>query len=259
MENLKLYNIGRAVPDSAKKEIKAGRLKGKTDINPMWRIKVLTEMFGPCGIGWWYDITEKIILDDPETRQKAAFVDILLFYKDPATGEVSHGIPGTGGASFVSKESNGFYVSDECFKMALTDAISVSAKALGIGADVYYEKDKTKYDAQPKGGSFTPVNEANTQETKDLPQEWNYVRQTSGHISPQLFAAVQEQYDAAITAAKYLIAAVTDADSANEQSKKLKDIQHALTSERDVGVLWNRHIKSLGLIYDNVLKAYTPK
>ena len=72
-------------------------------------------------------------------------------------------------------------------------------------------------------------------------------------------AATQEKYEAAITAAKYLIAAVTDADSANEQSKKLKDIQHALTSERDVGVLWNRHIKSLGLIYDNVLKAYTPK
>ena len=72
-------------------------------------------------------------------------------------------------------------------------------------------------------------------------------------------AATQEKYEAAITAAKYLIAAVTDADSANVQSLKLKDIQHALTSERDVGILWNRHIKSLGLIYDNVLKAYTPK
>lgn len=71
--------------------------------------------------------------------------------------------------------------------------------------------------------------------------------------------AAQEKYEAAITAAKYLIAAVKDADSANEQSLRLKEIQHALTSERDVGVLWNRHIKSLGLIYDNVLKAYTPK
>lgn len=36
-------------------------------------------------------------------------------------------------------------MSDECFKMALTDAISVAAKAIGIGADVYWEKDKTKY------------------------------------------------------------------------------------------------------------------
>lgn len=71
-------------------------------------------------------------------------------------------------------------------------------------------------------------------------------------------AAAQEKYEAAITAAKYIIAAVTDADSANEQSLKLKDIQHAMTSERDIGLMWNRHIKGLGLIYDKILKAYTP-
>lgn len=60
-------------------------------------------------------------------------------------GKVSMPIPGTGGASFLSQERNGPYLSDECFKMALTDAISVAAKALGIGADVYYTKDRDKY------------------------------------------------------------------------------------------------------------------
>lgn len=145
MDNLRLYEQGREVPDEAKKSISAGRLKGKTDINPMWRIKKLTEMFGACGVGWWYDITNKQIVFDEITNQKAAFVDILLYYKDPLTDEVSHGIPGTGGASFVAKELNGAYMSDECFKMALTDAISVAAKALGIGADVYFDKDTTKY------------------------------------------------------------------------------------------------------------------
>lgn len=30
--------------------------------------------------------------------------------------------------------------------MALTDALSVACKALGIAADVYWDKDKTKYD-----------------------------------------------------------------------------------------------------------------
>jgi hypothetical protein len=38
--------------------------------------------------------------------------------------------------------------------MALTDAISVACKALGMGADVYFEKDRTKYEQpvqeQPK-------------------------------------------------------------------------------------------------------------
>lgn len=148
MDNMHLYELGREVPDNAKKPIAAGRLKGMTDINPMWRIKRLTEMFGACGIGWWYEITHKEIVHDDYTKQKAAFVDIKLYYVDPETGHTSQGIFGTGGSSFVAQEKNGPYMSDECFKMALTDAISVAAKALGIGADVYFDKDRTKYNAE---------------------------------------------------------------------------------------------------------------
>lgn len=148
MDNMKLYEMGRSVPDNAKKPINAGRLKGMTDINPMWRIKRLTEMFGACGVGWWYEVTHKEIVHDDYSKQKAAFVDIKLYYIDPESGHPSHGIYGTGGASFVAQEKNGAYMSDECFKMALTDAISVAAKALGIGADVYFDKDRTKYNAE---------------------------------------------------------------------------------------------------------------
>lgn len=146
MNNMKFYDYGRSVPEVAMKPINAGRLKGMSDINPMWRIKTLTEMFGPCGIGWWYDIIDKRLEHDPITKQTAAFVEIKLYYIDPDNGAVSHGIPGTGGASFVAQERNGPYMSDECFKMALTDAISVAAKALGLAADVYFAKDRTKYD-----------------------------------------------------------------------------------------------------------------
>ena len=51
-------------------------------------------------------------------------------------------------------ESKGAYVSDECYKMALTDALSVAMKALGVAADVYFEAGKdiigidSKYGAQ---------------------------------------------------------------------------------------------------------------
>ena len=145
MKNMDVYNKVRTVPSEALKPIAAGRLKGFSDINPMWRIKVLTETFGACGIGWWYEITDKRLVPDETTHQVAAFMDILLYYKNPETGEVSHGIPGTGGSVFVAQESKGAYMSDECFKMALTDAISVAAKALGVAADVYYAKDRSKY------------------------------------------------------------------------------------------------------------------
>ncbi len=150
MENMTFYDYARRVPECALKPITAGRLKGMSDINPMWRIKVLTEMFGPCGIGWWFDVTDKRLEHDPITKQTAAFVDIKLYYKDPETGAESHGIPGTGGASFVAQERNGAYMSDECYKMALTDAISVAAKSLGVAADVYFAKDRTKYDSIPQ-------------------------------------------------------------------------------------------------------------
>ena len=150
MENMKIYDAVRTVPTNAQKTISAGRLKGMTDINPMWRISKLTEIFGPCGIGWWYEITDKRIVNDEITKQSAAFIDILLFYVDPESGAISHGIPGTGGSSFVAQERNGPYLSDECFKMAMTDAISVAAKAIGVGADVYWSAGRSKYSENAK-------------------------------------------------------------------------------------------------------------
>lgn len=139
---LALYNKARSVPDSAKKPISAGRLKNMTDINPMWRIKKLTEMFGPVGFGWKYVITKKElveVINNYGKKEIKSFVDIDLFYK--YEGEWSEAIPGTGGSTFLAQENSGSYVSDECYKMALTDAISVACKAIGIGADVYWAAD----------------------------------------------------------------------------------------------------------------------
>ena len=150
MDNMRIYDAGRTVPQEAQKPIEAGRLKGKTDINPMWRIKRLTELFGPCGVGWWYEVNGREIVRDETTNSAAAFVHIRLFYMDPETGEASHGIPGTGGAAFVAQERGGAYLSDEAYKMALTDALSVACKALGIGADIYFAADRTKYTAAKK-------------------------------------------------------------------------------------------------------------
>ena len=140
-ENLKIYNAVRVVPTEAKRSITGGRLKGKTEINPMWRIKTLTDQFGPCGIGWYYEVTKQWL--EPSGTEVAAFVNINLYIK--VAGEWSKPIPGAGGAMFVEIQKSGEYVSDECYKMATTDAISVACKQLGIGADVYWDADKTKY------------------------------------------------------------------------------------------------------------------
>ena len=112
-----------------------------TDISSMWRIKVMTEQFGACGIGWKYDIVKQ--WTEPVCDgQIAAFCSINLFIK---IGEMwSEPIPGTGGNMMIVKERSGLRADDECYKKALTDAISVACKALGIGADVYWSRD-SKY------------------------------------------------------------------------------------------------------------------
>lgn len=146
-ENLRFYEQLRSVPAHALKTIRAGRLKDMSDINPVWRIKAITEAFGPCGIGWKYVITKQ--WQETYGQEVKAFCNIDLFIK--VNGEWSDAIPGTGGSSLVALERNGVYVSDEAYKMALTDALSVAMKAIGVAADVYFSKDKegqfdTKYD-----------------------------------------------------------------------------------------------------------------
>ena len=153
--NLSIYERVRSVPKEAKKEIEAGRLKGKNDINPMWRIKKLTEVFGPVGFGWYTEIV-RTWTEASESGEMAVFVDINLFVKKD--GEWSKPIYGNGGNRLIANEKkyeNGQqvyvpFLDDDAYKKAYTDAISVAAKALGIGADVYFEKDITKYDSQPQ-------------------------------------------------------------------------------------------------------------
>lgn len=141
-DNMKIYNAVREVPKEAQKAIGAGRLRGMTDINPMWRIQTLTEQFGAVGTGWYYDIVN-FWTEPGANDEMCANVIINLYVKND--GEWSKPIVGIGGSKYITTESKGLYTSDEAFKMALTDAISVACKALGIGADVYWSAGRTKY------------------------------------------------------------------------------------------------------------------
>lgn len=144
-KNLELYNAVREVPAEAQRKIEAGRLRGKTDVNPMWRIKKLTEQFGPCGFGWYPEILGQW-LEQGNDGEVVANVRIHLYVK--MGGEWSKPIEGIGGAMFISKEKGGLYTDDDAYKKAYTDAISVACKALGVAANVYWEKDPTKYSAR---------------------------------------------------------------------------------------------------------------
>lgn len=214
--NLKLYNAVRSVPQGAQKTIRGGRLKGMTDINPMWRIKCLTEQFGVCGIGWYYEITDKWLETSMASDEISANVAINLYIKHD--GEWSKPIQGVGGKLFVSQEKGGIYTNDECYKMALTDAISVACKALGIGADVYWDSDNTKYNDSKK------ENPDNVKERIKERETWRYkvltLAQSKGITAQELARDYGLNENTTVDRFKEVLKDLEDGE--NEESKQQK-------------------------------------
>ena len=143
MNATEIYDkLSRPDPDALKK-ITGGRLSGKTDINPQWRYRAMTEQFGLIGFGWKY-IVDRQWTETGYGGEVMAFVNISVYVK--VDGEWSEAIPGSGGSMLVAKESKGLYNSDEAYKMATTDALGVALKFLGVASAIYAGQwDGTKY------------------------------------------------------------------------------------------------------------------
>lgn len=154
------YNAVKTVPQSALKIIDFGKLKGKYDISPQWRWEILTEVYGMCGVGWYFDIvdTKEVLVE--ATGETMLYVKVNLYIRDGE--EWSKPIPGYGGDFLIYKDKNGYHGNDEAFKMAVTDALGTAAKMIGVGADVYRGLQDTKINAaaekERKEKEFDPHN-----------------------------------------------------------------------------------------------------
>ena len=131
-------------PKEALRTIDFGKLKNKTDINPQWRIEALTDVFGLCGVGWYYEIMAIDYQDVQATGEKMVYVTVGIHVKQE-DGTWSAPIIGIGGDFTIIKDKNGIHGNDEAFQMALTDAIGKAAKCLGIANDIYRGKYDSKY------------------------------------------------------------------------------------------------------------------
>lgn len=140
MDNMAIYEQVRSVPKEAQKQFNNGRFSG-TDINPMWRIEKLTDVYGACGEGWYIEPLSH--WSEQAGNETCVFVEINLYVKNG--DEWSKPIFGTGGSKILQDSKKGLYVNDEAYKMATTDAISVACKHLGFGADIYWGRSDTKY------------------------------------------------------------------------------------------------------------------
>lgn len=129
-------------PASALREIKGGRIAGMTDINPQWRYKAMTEVYGECGVGWKWQVVK--VWTEPGTQAGEVFafvhVEVCTNKGNGAPGDASiwsDPVPGIGGAMLIAKEKGGLFCNDDAFKMATTDALSVALKFLGVGSLIY--------------------------------------------------------------------------------------------------------------------------
>jgi len=142
-------------PATALKQIKGGRLQGMTDINPQWRYRAMTETFGPCGFGWVYTI-DRLWTEKGVGEEVMAFAQVSL--KVRSLSQWSEPIVGIGGSALIALEKAGPKASDECYKMAITDAMSVAMKMLGVGADIYMGRwDGAKYKDEAPEPKAEPV------------------------------------------------------------------------------------------------------
>lgn len=195
--SLEIWDKCKRVPPEYLKTIDAGRLKGKSDINPQWRLKVLTEIFGPCGIGWWYTIDK--LWTETGDGEVLTFATISLYYV--LDGKTSAPIPGIGGSGLVRKEKTGSYNNDEAYKMAVTDAISVACKALGVGADVYEGKwDGSKYREKIEPSSLLDTALKMIEQAKTPEEAINIETRAAGSnkFKPEELKAISEAVNAKI-------------------------------------------------------------
>ena len=76
----------------------------------------------------------------------------------------------------------------------------------------------------------------------------------SANLAPQ-----KAQYDAAIKEARKVCEAVNKPEDVNDAAGKLKEIQHALTSEKEATAMLKARLAELGIVWDKAAKRYAYK
>lgn len=107
-----------------------------TDINPTYRMAVMTEEFGPCGIGWGWIIEDR--WSECIAGNQVAFVQLCIWYRLPGEDKVYTTGPQIGGTEYGRAP-------DEAYKMAVTDAMGKCMTSLGLSADIYMRQYDSKY------------------------------------------------------------------------------------------------------------------
>lgn len=154
-DNMKLWDsVCETDPKTTKHINQRG---GFTAIDAYSQIQKATEIFGPVGVGWGWHI------EDVKELGGMAVVDLHFWH---GTKDMTGGFGVIGQAALMQGKRGDQYPDNDCFKKAVTDAITKGLSYLGFNADVFLGKfDDNKYVAEMRA-KF-----ANEKPPADKPQD----------------------------------------------------------------------------------------
>jgi len=150
--NISLWESVQKTEESATRPILIGPMKGKVSIDGLYFIKKATEIFGPIGKNWGYDVVEDYMEDTipiyvhvpegsepvPPVMGKNHTARIVLWWKDQESpADIRYEITHYGHTPYIYNSKHGPICDTEARKKSLTDAQKKCLSHLGIGSDVY--------------------------------------------------------------------------------------------------------------------------
>jgi len=148
-DNMRIWDAVCEVDEKFTEPIKDGR--GLTAIVPMYLIRQATEMWGPMGEGWGFEIEkEGHIFHNNSKRPEDALhtMTIKLWYGEaamqlsPPCTKATYGV----GCTKMFRYSGGeYYIDPDYNKSTLTDAITNALSRLGFGGSVRLKEYQSKY------------------------------------------------------------------------------------------------------------------
>lgn len=162
-DNMRIWDEVCNVDEKFTKPIDDGR--GLTAIVPMYLIKQATEMWGPIGEGWGFEIErDDCIYNNSRERPQDALhiMTIKLWYggaKPIKTAEP--GSPfykscpytyGMGCTKLFQKRGDDYVIDHDYNKSTLTDAITNALSRLGFGGSVRLKEYQGKYETDQSSG-----------------------------------------------------------------------------------------------------------
>lgn len=178
VNNLWLWNaVEKTDPDYTKQMPGGSRL---TSINGAYLVKKATEIFGPIGDKWGYEIKEERydhgapLLDENGNQLATATIHTLrleLWYKN-ADGERCS-IEHFGHTDMISINKYGITTEHEPSKKSLTDALSKCLSMLGFGGDIHMGMYDDQYYVEELANK-TAIEKSDNKAAEILRQEQNY-------------------------------------------------------------------------------------